>query len=313
MLHATRLTQPELRILYTVFGGSIPKERELPLRGFGDSQPVRIGNEARGQLQLDVYGEVIDAASQIAFDGVEFDRLTQKVLRRSGEYVVENWNRPDEGIWEPRSGRQHHTHSRLLCWVALDRLLKLADRQQLRHADIGRIEATRDAIARDIRENAWNDQLQSYTSTLHGDGMDASLLLLSWYGFEKPDSPRMRSTYRAIARELRAGPNLLYRYKPPRPEGAFGICCFWEAEYLAMGGGSMQETRAALDRLTSYANDLGLYAEEIDPASRELLGNFPQGFTHVGLINAALSLEARAKGEAQLPHAGETATSEVAA
>jgi len=313
MLHATRLTQPELRILYTVFGGSIPKERELPLSGYRESRPVRVGNEAREQLQLDVYGEVIDAASQLAFAGVEFDRVTRNVLRKSGDYVIKNWNRPDEGIWEPRGERQHHTHSRLLCWVALDRLCKLAERQQLRHADIGRIKSARDAIARDIRENAWNEELQSYTATLHGDAPDASLLLLSWYGFEKPDSPRMRSTYRAIVRELRAGPDLLYRYKPSRPEGAFGICCFWEAEYLAMGGGSIQETRSVLDRLTSHANDLGLYSEEIDPASRDLLGNFPQGFTHVGLVNAALSLEARGKGESHLPHIDEGAKTEVAA
>jgi GH15 family glucan-1,4-alpha-glucosidase len=313
MLHATRLTQPELRILYNVFGGSAPKERELPLRGYRDSRPVRIGNEARGQLQLDVYGEVIDAATQIAFDGVEFDRVTQKVLRQSAEYVIKNWNCPDEGIWEPRSGRQNHTHSRLLCWVALDRLCKLVDRQQVRHANVGRITAARDAIVRDIRENAWNEKLQSYTSTLGGDSMDASLLLLSWYGFEKPDSPRMRSTYRAITSELRAGPDLLYRYRPSQREGAFGICCFWEAEYLAMGGGSMQQARVAIDRLTSYANDLGLFSEEIDPTSRELLGNFPQGFTHIGLINAALSLEARAKGETQLPHRDEAAATEVAA
>jgi GH15 family glucan-1,4-alpha-glucosidase len=302
ILHATRLTQPELRILYTVFGQNAPRERELPLRGHAGSSPVRIGNAAREQLQLDVYGEVIDAAAQIAFDGVPFDRVTQKVLRRSGEYVITHWKQPDEGIWEPRSGKQHHTHSRLLCWVALDRLCKLAERQQVEKVKTGSLMAAREAIARDIRENAWNERLQSYTSTLGGDAMDASLLLLAWYGFESPNSSRMQSTYRSVTRELRAGPGLLYRYHPETPEGAFGICAFWEAEYLATGGGTLDSAHARIDELLRYANDLGLYAEEIDPTTGAALGNFPQGFTHIGLINAVLSLEARAKGKHHLPH-----------
>jgi GH15 family glucan-1,4-alpha-glucosidase len=132
--------------------------------------------------------------------------------------------------------------------------------------------------------------------------MDASLLLLAWYGFEHPDSPRMQSTYRSIVRELRAGSGLLYRYRPENPEGAFGICGFWEAEYLASGGGTPEGAQAHLEQLLRYANDLGLYAEEIDPATGSARGNFPQGFTHVGLVNAALTLEARTKGEHHLPH-----------
>lgn len=309
MLHATRLTQPELRIVYTVFGENAPPERELHhLRGYFDSRPVRIGNGARDQLQLDAYGEVLDAAAQFAFHGRRFDRLTQRVLMDLGRYVVANWRRPDEGIWEPRSGRQHHTHSRLLCWAALDRLCAMA-----KHGSLDKVpmlqtfQETRDAIQRDIGEHAWNPSLRSYTSVLGGNGLDASLLLLPWYGFEPAGGQRARWTHEAVERELRAGVGLLYRYKTDPPEGAFGICAFWEAEYLALGGGTVEQARALMRQLLSYANDLGLYAEEIDPGTGDALGNFPQAFTHVGLINAALSLQAREQGRSQLPHQEQTA------
>ena len=300
---ATSMTQPELRILYTVFGDNAPRERELThLKGFWDSRPVRIGNQARGQLQLDVYGEVIDAAAQFAFHGRGFDRTTQKVLIEWGKYVVGNWNQPDEGIWEPRDGRQHHTHSRLLCWTALDRLCKLANSGVLAGAPTELFAKHRDTIAKDIQQNSWNQWLNSYVSGLNGRDLDASLLLLAWYGFEDAASERMVSTYRAINRNLQAGPALLYRNKSELGEGAFGICSFWEAEYLALGGGSLERARSSFEQLLSYANEVGLFAEEIDPGSGDALGNFPQAFTHVGLINAALSLRDREQGRLPLAH-----------
>jgi GH15 family glucan-1,4-alpha-glucosidase len=309
LLHATRLTQPELRILYTVFGNSAPAERESKvLRGYRGSAPVRIGNAARDQLQLDVYGEVIDAASQYAFHGGALDREMQKALVGFGNFVVKHWSEPDQGIWEPRTKPQHHTHSRLLCWTALDRLISLSEQGKLKGANVQKYKEHRACIQQEITTRGWNEQLQSYVSVLDGDGLDSSLLLLSWYGFEKPDSPRMQSTYAAIRKQLGTEDGLLYRYEAKAREGAFAICSFWAAEYLALGGGTRNDTRQLMSSLLKFQSDLGLYGEEVDPETGEALGNFPQAFTHIGLIGAALSLAAREKGEQQLAHRPESAS-----
>lgn len=303
MLQATRLTQPELKILYSVYGDEAPAERELKyLSGYRGSQPVRIGNAARKQLQLDVYGEVIDAAAQFAFHGGHLDREMQNALIGFGDYVVKNWNQPDQGIWEPRSEPQNHTHSRLLCWTALDRLVILSERGMLRRAPIERYKQHRNSIRHEIEERAWNQQLQSYASVLDGEELDSSLLLLSWYGFEEAGSQRMRRTYTAIRQNLGTADGLLYRYEKEKSEGTFAICSFWEAEYLAMGGGSLDDAHRLFQQLIKYKNDLGLYGEEIDANNGSALGNFPQAYTHVGLIGAALSISQREKGEKQLKH-----------
>jgi GH15 family glucan-1,4-alpha-glucosidase len=309
LLDATRLTQPELRILYTVFGNNAPRERTLDhLGGFRNSRPVRIGNAARKQLQLDVYGEVLDAAAQYAFHGGTFDRSTQKDIVGIGRYVAAHWDQPDQGIWEPREQAENHTHSRVLCWTALDRLLTLADKKRIGNAPLELFRCERERIARQIRDQAWNPRLNSYVSTLGGSDLDASLLLMSYYGFESADSPRMAATYRAILRSLRTGDSLIRRYANGPTEGAFGICSFWETEFLALGGGELEDSRRLFSRLLKYSNDAGLYAEEIDPANGEALGNFPQAFTHVGLVSAALSIEERIKGQQQLPHREPEAT-----
>jgi GH15 family glucan-1,4-alpha-glucosidase len=308
MLHATHLTQPELRILYNVYGEVPGKEKKLEyLEGFKGSHPVRIGNDARNQLQLDVYGEVIDAAAQYAYSGRHLDREMQKVLIGFGNYVVKHWNEPDEGIWEPRNGRENHTHSRLLCWTALDRLIGMHNRGLLKGAPVETYRKNREALRKQIEQRAWNDELNSYVSALDGDQLDASLLLMSWYGFEKASSPRMKATHRAIREHLAAPNRLLYRYHTDPPEGAFALCSFWEAEYLALGGGTMAEARELFEHLLSFANDLGLYGEEIDPTTGATLGNFPQAFTHIGLIGAALSICDREKGERPLAHRPESA------
>ena len=299
LLQATRLTQPELRVLYDVHGNTPPPERLLDwLSGYRGSRPVRIGNAAKDQHQLDVYGEVIDAVTHFIKEGGTLDRATEGLLRELGEYVCRHWDQPDEGIWEPRSGRADHTHSRVLCWAALDRLLQLHDQGHLRRAPAARFREHRDAIRRQVESRAWNPALESYVSTLDGSEVDANLLLLSWYGFEAPGSDRMRGTYRRIRERLGAGP-LLYRYRTDDSpgEGAFGVCCFWAAEYLAMGGGTVDEARELFERLCDYGNDVGLFGEEIDPETGAVLGNFPQAFTHVGLISAALSLAQRMAGE----------------
>ena len=309
MLQATRLTQPELRIIYSVYGDKAPKERTLDhLSGYRNSRPVRIGNAARDQLQLDVYGEVIDAAAQFAFHGGHLDREMQKVLIGLGNYVVENWDQPDEGIWEPRSGRQNHTHSRLLCWTALDRLIRLHEKGLLDRAPADKYREQAELIRKQVKQRAWNSKLNSYVSTLDGDSLDASLLLLSWYGFEDAAGERMRNTHAALCSRLCTSNGLLYRYETQPSEGTFAICSFWQAEYLALGGGTVQQAHDAFKNLMRYRNDLGLYGEEIDSQTGAALGNFPQAFTHVGLISAALSIRQREMGEKQLGHRPEEAT-----
>ncbi len=296
MLHATRLTWPELRILYDVTGRAPRPERTLDaLPGHARSRPVRIGNAAADQLQLDVYGEVIEAAARFSAAGGTFDRTMEKMLCAFARWVAANWGRPDDGIWEPRTGKQHNTHSRLMCWTALTNVLAMSERGVLRGVPHAELENARAAIRGDIEAHAWNPRRGSYVATLEGDDLDASLLLLAHHGFEDACSERMQATFAAIDRELGAGDGLLRRYDPKDPrwaEGTFGICAFWAVEYLAMAG-RIDEAIARFDRLCRFANDVGLFAEEIDPRTGDALGNFPQGFTHVGLVNAALTIAER--------------------
>jgi GH15 family glucan-1,4-alpha-glucosidase len=296
MLHATRLTWPELQVLYDVFGEAHVPEQELPhLEGYVGSRPVRIGNDAHGQLQLDVYGEVIDAVSRFARRGGRFDRDTAKLLDGLGQTVCKRWREPDEGIWEGRSGRFHHTHSKVLCWVALDRLVQMHQAGQLQ-VSVDTFRAEREAIRAEIEARGYNQHLASYTRTFDGDEMDASLLVLPLYGYVDGQHPRMRSTCARIHDAL-ARDGLVYRYQErtddglPPGEGAFGICSFWAVECLTRGG-NPEEAAHVFERLLAFGNDLGLLAEEIDPVTGAALGNFPQAFTHIGLINAALTLAA---------------------
>lgn len=299
LLHATRLTQPELRVLYDVYGNAPLDETVIgAFDGYQGSRPVRIGNAAAEQRQLDVYGEVIDAVVYFLEADGTLSRDTERTLCAFGDYVCRHWQEPDEGIWEPRSGAAHNTHSRVLCWTALDRLLQLHAQGHLRHAPAAMFRTNRDHIRAEIETRAWNPVLGSYVAQLDGDRLDATLLLLPWYGFEPAGSDRMRATYARVRAALGAGDALLYRYhtEDSPGEGAFGICSFWGAEYLALGGGSAEEARDLFERICGYANDVGLFAEEIDPSTGAALGNFPQAFTHVGLINAAFSLARRLAG-----------------
>jgi GH15 family glucan-1,4-alpha-glucosidase len=305
LLHATRLTQPRLQILYDVYGGTKLPERVLDnLEGYRGSRPVRVGNGAADQLQLDVYGEVIEAVQQYVIRGGRIDRLTGRLLVGLGETVSRCWREPDEGIWEPRAGRRHHTHSKVMCWVALDRLVALHERGHLR-APADRFRRERDEIRRDVESRAWRPSLDSYAATYEDDHLDASLLQLGFVGFADPGGPRMKGTRRAIERRL-ARDGLVYRYRVadglPGTEGAFGICSFWAVEALALEG-EVDEAVRRFESLLRRANDVGLYSEEIDPASGDLLGNFPQAFTHTGLIGAALTL-ARCAGRPQEQAAG---------
>jgi GH15 family glucan-1,4-alpha-glucosidase len=299
LLHATRLSWPELSILYDVHGETRLPERELDhLSGYRGARPVRVGNDAGSQLQLDIYGEVIDAVYEFVRHGGGIDRSTARMLVGLGRTACRRWREPDEGIWEIRGARQHHTYSKALCWVALDRLIRLHETGHLR-VPLAEFQEERTAIRRDIEARGWNPGLGSYVSILDGTELDASLLLLPRYGYVDPRSPQAVSTCQAVQRRL-GRDGLIYRYLAeddglPPGEGAFGICSFWAVECRALQG-AIAQAETLLRSVLSYANDLGLLAEEIYPETGEALGNFPQAFTHIGLIDAALTLE-RARRE----------------
>ena len=294
LLHATRLTHPEMRILYDVYGRLPAREHEIAsAAGYRGARPVRVGNAAAHQLQLDCYGEVIDAVAHLAGVVGGVSRETQHLLRDLGDYVCRHWRLPDQGIWEPRGAPEHRTHSRLLCWVALDRLHDLGRRGLVGGVDLDRLAQEAVTIRGDIEDHGYDASRGCYTGSFGNPDLDASVLLLPWYGFHPAKAPRMRSTFERVRERLAAGPGLFYRYDDSlrTGEGAFWICSFWAVELLARGGGTLDEAHALMDAARGYANDVGLMAEEIDPATGEALGNFPQAYTHVGLINAALSLE----------------------
>jgi GH15 family glucan-1,4-alpha-glucosidase len=300
LLHTTRITWPKLRVLYDVYGSPDLPERHLAhLEGFAGSRPVRIGNEAAGQLQLDIYGEVLDAVYEFVLRGGRLDHTTARMLVGLGRTVCACWQAPDEGIWEVRSGRRHHTFSKAMCWVALDRLIRLHDARQLR-APCERFARTRDEIRERIEAGGFSEALGSYVAVLDGEELDASLLLLGRYGYADPRSPRMLGTLDALRGRL--GRNaLMFRYLEaqdglPPGEGTFGACAFWAVRGLATAG-RLQEAMRAFEELLDHANDVGLFAEEIDVVDGSLLGNFPQAFTHVALVDAALTLDRIGRGE----------------
>ncbi len=292
LLHSTRLTQPKLRVLYDLYGRTAPKETILEhLDGYRGSRPVRMGNSARNQFQLDTYGEVVEATAQFAEHQGHLDRTAQRALIGFGRYVAKHWNQPDRGMWESRSSSKNHTHSRLMCWTALNRLLQLESKGLLRGVPRQEFLLQRERIRHQIEQRAWNPALRSYAGTLDGEKVDASLLRIPWHGFERADSARMHATGQRVLERLRAGEGLLYRNRLEPAEGAFGACGFWAVEYLAMGGGTLEEAHALFREQLRYSSPVGLLSEEVDPATGDALGNIPQAFTHVGLISAALTLE----------------------
>lgn len=311
LLHATRLSWPKLDVLYDVYGRTPPRERELGhLDGYFGARPVRVGNAAHHQLQLDLYGEVIDAAAQLARHCCRaLDHETQELLIGLGTQALRTWHLPDQGIWEPRAEAVHHTHSRLLCWVAVDRMIDLHQGGHVALPDRGKWEAARAAIRRDIEERAWSERLRSYVGVLDRDdetALDATTLLLSWYGFEQPDSPRMCATWERLRATLGTKRGFRrYLAEPGWEEGAFGMCGFWAVEHLARTG-AQDEAEQMFVEMLGTANDVGLFSEEIDPDTGVLLGNFPQAFTHVGAINAAITLAERRPSRRSAPRPART-------
>jgi GH15 family glucan-1,4-alpha-glucosidase len=293
LLHASQLTHPQLQPLYRLDGGGRARERLLPLTCYRHSQPVRIGNAASGQLQLDTYGELLQTAWLYAESGQPLDLDVGRRLAEIADLVCELWTEPDAGIWEVRSALEHFTHSKMLCWVGLDRASRLARRGWLpdRHAARWREQAA--AIHDFVEERCYDSELQSYVRFPGTDQLDASTLLGLLAGYGDPRSPRWRSTIDAVERRLGSGP-FVYRYSGedglPGREGAFVSCSFWLAEALARSG-SLERASALMAQLVPLANDVGILAEEIDPGSGAFLGNLPQALSHLSLVSAATAID----------------------
>ncbi|MGE5523815.1 MAG: glycoside hydrolase family 15 protein [Rhodospirillaceae bacterium] len=302
LLHATRLTQPRLQVMYDVFGETSLEERELAhFEGYRGLGPVRIGNAAHSQLQLDIYGDVILTAHGYVKRGGGMDAFEKRLLVGFGRSVRELWRCPDRSIWEIRVAPRHNTYSKLMCWTALDRLLQL-DAALALGIDRDACTAERERVRSDIEAHGFNTALGSYVGYYGGTAADASLLLMARYGYIEAHDPRMLGTCRYIERTLAVN-GLLYRYPPggaydgvAGEENLFAICSFWMVDYLARLG-DVDRATALFERLLALANDVGLYAEELDARTLSPLGNFPQAFTHVGLITAALSIDQAIRGK----------------
>jgi GH15 family glucan-1,4-alpha-glucosidase len=297
LLHASQLTHPRLQVLYRLDGGERTPERTLELHGYRGSRPVRIGNGAAAQAQLDIYGDLLQTAVIYAQAGGRLDRETGRRLAGIADLVCRIWRQPDSGIWEVRSPPAHFTHSKMMCWVALDRALRLAGTGQLpsTHASTWRREAL--AIREFIETRCWSPRLGSYTRHAGGEELDASVLLGVLLGYGGHDPERLTATVTALRRHLGHGP-LLHRYSGEDglrgAEGAFLCCSFWLADALARIG-RLEESSELMEQLIALANDVGLYAEELDPRTGELLGNVPQGLVHLALVNAAVSIARASK------------------
>jgi GH15 family glucan-1,4-alpha-glucosidase len=294
-----------LQLMYAVDGRAELTEEELPhLDGYLGSRPVRIGNAAYGQLQLDIYGELMDAVylHNKHASPVGYDAWTD--LRRMADWVAANWRRPDEGVWEVRGGRRDHVYSRFMCWVALDRALRLADKRSL-PANRERWLEARDAIYEEVMAKGWSERRRSFVQSYGSDALDSSLLLMPLTFFMAPDDPRMLATIDAVkapaTRGGLAADGLVYRYDPADApdglegaEGTFNMCSFWLVEALTRAGRAdparLADARLRFEQMLGYGNHLGLYSEQTGP-SGEALGNFPQAFTHLALISAAFNLD----------------------
>ena len=293
IMHASRITQPRLQILYRVDGGTQAREYELDeFAGYRGSKPVRVGNGAADQIQLDVYGSLFEAASLYARAGGEIDGDTGKELMKIADYVAENWRERDAGIWEVRSDPSHFIQSKALCWVAFDRACALAACGAI-PSDAERWRAEADAVHEFVRKHGWDDERRSYVRAPDQRELDGSLLTMVLLGFEDPRGERMHGLIDAVRRELADGA-LVYRYRGEDgvegEEGAFLTCSFWLVDALARAG-RIDESEELMEELLGLSNDVGLFPEEMDPKSRDFLGNFPQGLTHLALINAAVSIE----------------------
>jgi GH15 family glucan-1,4-alpha-glucosidase len=299
MMHATTLTHPALKVLYSVYGELVRQERLFPhLSGYQNSQPVRTGNDAESQYQLDIYGEVLDSLLTYVKAGGPVDREMLRVISMMADYVAECWTLPDHGIWEIRPHRRHYVHSKVMCWVALDRAQQILTALHV-FKDVSAWTHAQAAIRETVLQSGFSQKLQCFVQRFGSEDLDASALLFSQVGFMDPKDPRFVSSVAVLKEQLGHG-DLMYRYRAPDnlagQEGAFLVCSFWLVEALAAIG-QRKEAEKLFERLLRHANDLGLYSEEADPSTGEFLGNFPLALTHLGHIRAALTLESgRIKG-----------------
>ena len=295
LLHASRLDRPRLPVLLTLHGRHPTAERELDgWPGYAHSRPVRVGNGADNQHQLDGYGWVLDAAWLLTHAGHRLYSETWRAMRGFADEVAKRWREPDAGIWEIRGDGAHHVHSKLMAWLALDRALRIASTRRTPDPQVARWRAERDAIAAEVMSAGFNPERGSYTRSYGSNDLDAAVLVLPVLDLEPRDSPRVRATIEAVRRELSAGGPLLYRYPPgqdglPGTEGAFLPCSFWLVQALASTG-RVDEAAQLFADLLDLANPLGLLPEEINPRSHCYLGNYPQALTHAALIQAALAI-----------------------
>lgn len=286
-----------LNIMYRVDGSpELTEEILTGWEGYRGSYPVRIGNGAAGQLQLDIYGEALDAVYSLDRFGGEIGQPGWLAICELLEWVSDSWNQPEEGIWETRGGRKDFTYGRLMCWVAFDRAIRLATAHG-RPAPLARWIAERDAIYNQIMDEGWSAEREAFVQQYGETVLDASLLKMPQVGFVAPDDPMWHSTLRAMDSEL-VSDSLVYRYDPSASpdglrgsEGTFSLCTFLYVDALARAS-RVDEARLTFEKMLTYANHLGLYSEEIAPTG-EQIGNFPQAFTHLALIDAAITLNDR--------------------
>jgi GH15 family glucan-1,4-alpha-glucosidase len=290
----------QVQIMYGLAGERRLDEWILPwLHGYEGSTPVRIGNAAAGQLQIDIYGEVLDALYQASVHGLGDIHVDWDLQSALIQHLVAIWKEPDDGIWEVRGERRHFTHSKVMAWVALDRAIKSVERYHL-PGPLETWRAVREEIHREVCERGFNSACGAFVQSYASDALDASALLIPLVGFLPPSDPRVKSTVAAIERNLiENGLVLRYRHEStddglPGSEGAFLACSFWLVDNLVLLG-RREEAQAMFDRLLSLRNDLGLLAEEYDAVNGRMLGNFPQAFSHIALINSAHNLWEREK------------------
>ncbi len=307
----------QLQIMYGLAGERRLPEFELDwLPGYQGAKPVRVGNNAVDQLQLDVYGEVMNALHLARIGGLQADETAWNIQCAMLVHLEKIWSQPDEGIWETRGGRQHFTFSKVMAWVAFDRAIKSAESFNL-PAPLEHWREMRALIHADVCAKGWNATLNAFTQTYGSDELDASVLLLPLLGFLPPSDPRIVGTVAAVEKYL-LHDGFVMRYRTtefddglPPGEGTFLACSFWMVDNLALQG-RVKEATAMYERLLSLANDVGLLSEEYDPATKRLVGNFPQGFSHVALVHTGLNLmkheQEMAKAMGQPSHNGATAT-----
>jgi GH15 family glucan-1,4-alpha-glucosidase len=286
-----------LQIMFGVGGEHDLSERTLDhLRGWRDSRPVRVGNGAWNQQQVDVYGELLGAAARLSEQLPALDDETRSFLAACADTAAVRWHDKDQGIWEVRGDPQHFLYSKVMCWVALDRAIALAPRLRCEHR-VDEWQKVREEIADAVLQQGWSEEAGAFTQYFGSTALDASNLMLPIVGFLPASDPRVLATIDAIEERLTDDRGLVYRYRTEEgvdglagEEGTFLLCTFWLAQALALSG-QVERAREVFERAAGFVNDLGLLSEVIDPATGEQLGNMPQAFSHIGLVNAAWAID----------------------